>query len=296
MEIDKNIIDQLVTKINNNTPLIYEKGKTEGVEEGREEGYNNGLDTAIETQEEFLEGKPQTYYDLFWDAYQENGNRKKYRYAFSGNGWASIDLAKEMKYDIKIVDTASTSRHATGMFFNFNRDGGNNLYDMSELCKRLDFSDCIDGSGIFQNTRVDKVMADFSNATALTSTFAGGDGGGAIETLTLKVSNKCSFGNTFNYCSNLKNLTFMEGSEIASSLNLKWSTSLTKTSVENVINTLSSTITTPGLTVTFSITAVNNAFETAKGLADGSTSAEWIALAGDENTDGIRPNWTISLV
>jgi hypothetical protein len=258
---------ELFEQVKANVPLVNEAG------------YNKGLTDVVEKQEEFLADKPQTYYDAFWDAYQDYGNRKSYRYAFCGNAWADIDLAKEMKYDIKIVDTSTSSRCAIGMFFNFNRDGGDNLYDMTELCKRLDFSGCIDAGNIFCNARADKITVDFSNATSLNSTFAGGDGGGAVETLTLKITNKCSsFSSTFNYCNNLKNLTFMEGSEIVASLNLKWSTSLTKASIENVINTLSSS--TSGLTLTLPKTAVNNAF----------TAEEWNALIAT------RSNWTISLV
>jgi hypothetical protein len=62
---------------------------------------------------------------------------------------------------------------------------------------------------------------------------------------------------------------------------------LNKASITSVINALSTT--TSGLTVTFSKSAVNNAFATAEGAADGSTSAEWTAL---KNT---RTNWNIAL-
>lgn len=41
------------------------------------------------------------YYDAFWDAYQENGNRKNYTYAFAGPGWT--DETFKPKYDIKQV-------------------------------------------------------------------------------------------------------------------------------------------------------------------------------------------------
>ena len=47
--------------------------------------------------------------------------------------------------------------------------------------------------------------------------------------------------------------------------------------------------TTTGLTVTFSKTAVDKAFETAEGANDGSTSPEWLALVAT------RPNWGIGL-
>jgi hypothetical protein len=63
---------------------------------------------------------------------------------------------------------------------------------------------------------------------------------------------------------------------------------LTHDSIASIINTLSAT--TAGQSVTFSVTAVNNAFETSSGAADGSTSAEWNALVATKS------NWTISLV
>jgi hypothetical protein len=76
--------------------------------------------------------------------------------------------------------------------------------------------------------------------------------------------------------------------EISLAINLQWSTKLTKASITSIISALSSTTT--GLTATFSKTAVNNAFATSEGAADGSSSAEWLALAGT------KTNWTISLV
>jgi hypothetical protein len=62
---------------------------------------------------------------------------------------------------------------------------------------------------------------------------------------------------------------------------------LNKNSITSVINALSKTKS--GLTVTFSRNAVNKAFETAEGLADGSTSQAWLDLIAKRN------NWTISL-
>lgn len=63
---------------------------------------------------------------------------------------------------------------------------------------------------------------------------------------------------------------------------------LSKPSITSIINCLSTT--TSGLTVTLSKTAVNNAFETSEGVADGSTSQEWLNLVAT------KTNWTISLV
>ena len=70
------------------------------------------------------------------------------------------------------------------------------------------------------------------------------------------------------------------------SVNMQWSP-LSKDSIISIINALSTA--TSDLPITLSITAVNNAFETSPGAADGSTSEEWTALIAT------KPNWTISL-
>ena len=92
---------------------------------------------------------------------------------------------------------------------------------------------------------------------------------------------------SFVNCYELENLT-IEGIIGQNDFNVQWSTKLSKESIISIINALS--VTTSGLTVTLSKTAVNNAFETAKGNADGSTSEEWAALIAT------KQNWTISLV
>ncbi len=74
---------------------------------------------------------------------------------------------------------------------------------------------------------------------------------------------------------------------IGISLDFYWCYNLSKASLTSAVNGLSSTA--EGLTVSFSTTAVNKAFETSEGANDGSTSAEWTALA---NT---KTNWTIAL-
>ncbi|MBQ3557863.1 MAG: hypothetical protein IJA11_08740 [Oscillospiraceae bacterium] len=81
---------------------------------------------------------------------------------------------------------------------------------------------------------------------------------------------------TFQNCTALKHI--VAAGTIAVSLDIHWSTELTKASIESIMAALSTT--TSGLSVTFSATAVSNAF----------TDTEWATLA---NT---RSNWTINLV
>lgn len=52
---------------------------------------------AVDTAAVFEAGK-KAQYDAFWDAYQQNGERTDYRYAFFGEAWKDVF---EPKYDLK---------------------------------------------------------------------------------------------------------------------------------------------------------------------------------------------------
>ena len=102
----------------------------------------------------------------------------------------------------------------------------------------------------------------------------------------LDTSNGTNFSNMFYSCSALTNLT-IAGSINTSGMNLKSATKLSKSSITSVVNALSASAS--GKSITFSKTAVNNAFETSSGVADGSTSEEWTTLIAT------KANWTIAL-
>ena len=91
--------------------------------------------------------------------------------------------------------------------------------------------------------------------------------------------------NWFENCTALKNITF-EG-PISNSIDLKWSKLLTKQSINNIVSCLSGSVSSK--TLTLSLTAVNNAFETTVGAANGSTSQEWYDLKSNKS------NWNITL-
>ena len=109
-----------------------------------------------------------------------------------------------------------------------------------------------------------------------------------INKLILK--NNQSLSKYFEYCTALKNLN-IEG-VISKDVDLQHSTLLTKASIENVVGCLSDTT---GAKLILSATAVNNAFETSKDAADGSTSEEWLSLIAPKsnNHSGL---WAISLM
>lgn len=85
----------------------------------------------------------------------------------------------------------------------------------------------------------------------------------------------------FTQCKELESVTFY-GTIGSANLDLQWSTKLNRASIESIINALSTTAS--GLTVRFSRTAVNNAFD------GGSTGDEWLNLIATKS------NWTITLV
>ena len=69
----------------------FEAGKAEGIEIGRAEGLTEGYE-----QGEAAGKKAE--YDAFWDAYQINGTRTNYTYAFGSNCWS--DDTFKPKYNI----------------------------------------------------------------------------------------------------------------------------------------------------------------------------------------------------
>lgn len=66
------------------------------------DGYDRGVS----------DGK-QAEYDAFWDAFQENGNRRQYNWAFYGTNW--IDACYAPKYDIIIEGAATNAFAQTGI-------------------------------------------------------------------------------------------------------------------------------------------------------------------------------------
>ena len=279
-------MSELIKKAKENVPKVYDAGHKVGVEEG----YDNGLDAAIDVHEEFLADKPKTHYDTFWDSFQNKGNRTNYFYAFYSNGGCWNDITFNPKYNI--IPEGSVS----------------NLFrycacaDIWGICKKnnvtIDLSNATDFSYAFANISTAELgIIDISKATTANATaymFAYNfTRVKSIEKLISSEATVYNKNNTFSGATGLENL-IVEGVIGKDGFNVQWSTNLNKASIKSIINALSSTTT--GLTVTLSATAVNKAFETSEGLADGSTSAEWITLAGNETTDGIRPNWTILLV
>jgi hypothetical protein len=259
-------IKEKLTIITENVPKIYNNGYNTGKSEVLTEA--NALNDQLE---EIIYGAGtdgKSFYDEFWDNYQDYGNRAGYLYAFAGEGWT--DETFKPKYDIKPIATAQ------GAF------SENKITDFRSeaIGVEIDTSEAATCAQLFIRS-IAKYIGTISFESATNSDYAFYQCREleSIEKIILKEDGTSSLTSAFNYCNNLKEVKF-EGVLGLNNLNLQWSTKLSKASITNIINALSTT--TSGLTVTLTNTAVKSAF----GSID---SAEWLALVAT------KPNWTISL-
>lgn len=243
----------------------YNKGYEAGYPDGYQNGYDEG--NAEGVKEGIAEGKEEEY-NKFWDAFQQNGNRTRYYYAFFQWGGDTV----RPKYKIAPTDSASLNqtfceskfKKIESAYFDFSQKKTGtwdtvSAYYTFATCPNLEE---IEDIGLFDGF---KYCSTFSWSTKL-HTIA-----------KIGVAETTQFSNAFNGCAALENLT-IDGVIGQNGFNVSWSTKLSAKSIKSIINALSDTAT--GKTLTLSQTAVNNAF----------TDAEWTALA---NT---KTNWTITLV
>lgn len=222
--------------------------------------------------EVYNKGK-QAEYDAFWDAYQENGTRLNYQYAFYGPGWDDVSFNPKHTFPngTKVTNTFAQSGirnfkgilERNGIYLDLTSQtaGLSSLFASSKVehIGRIIYPDIVPTvqsmcSYCTKLHTIDELHLSEDGSTVLTDIFRGGG-------------------------QSLVNIT-ITGVIGQNGFNMQNSTKLSKASITNIIDHLSTT--TNGLTVTLSKTAVASAF--------GSTdAAEWVAL---KNT---RTNWTISL-
>ena len=230
----------------------YGKGHEEGYEEGASEsGYNKGYEDGYEEgasesgyNKGYEDGK-QAEYDAFWDVFQENGERNEYTNAFGGSGWTK-DTFKP-KYNIVVSNGY--------MMFRDSKIEGHLGEILSARGLVLDTSIMYSANYMFSQCRFTGLpVINLLGAPSTSNMF----GSSSLVTIDkIIVAKKTSFSNdSFSSASNLANLT-IEG-EIGSDINFKWSTKLTRASIESIIGHLSDTAT--GKTLTLSKTAVDTAF------------------------------------
>lgn len=267
--VDKAIldIDEMETTIKEESERLDARLEGDGAKDIYDAIYQDGVEAGKKSE-----------YDAFWDAYQHNGTRRQYSRGFAGEGWV-IDVFKP-KYDARPT-------YASSMFEACNLM----KLDLYQYCKDsgwiLDFSECTQMISMCMYGSPYKMPTiDTRSAQSLVSMFSYNPYIQYIHELILRDSGEQNCSNMFVQASKLHTLNIV-GTIGLNGFNVSWSP-LNKASLTSIVNALSTTTT--GLTVTLRLDAVNTAFETTPGAADGSTSSEWLSLAATKS------NWTISLI
>lgn len=200
----------------------------------------------------------------FWDGIQDYGNRVNYAYAF-------VRYKDDMfypKYDIKVTNAVRLFTRT---------EIGNIKQRLIDCGVRLDLSAAADLTEVFYYaTTTHLPIIDTTSSSDITYCINACENLVEVEKLILKADGSQTMTAMLAYCPKLERIT-IEGVIGKNGVNTSRSTKLSKASITSIINALSTT--TSGLTVTFSKTAVNNAFST----------EEWDALIAT------RSNWTIAL-
>lgn len=249
----------------------YAEGENDGLLAGYEDGYGNGFaDGKAEAKEPVVEPleitengtytapdgvdgySPVTVnVDSFWDAYQENGSRGNYQYAFSGAWWTNDTFTP--KCQLKPWQAAF-------MFYNAAITDLSNLPDGTP---RIDFS------GVHQNMNCQRTFADsaveiigtvdVSNISDSINTLFGWNTTSTCKLHTIQkliVAETNSFGtNCFQNCSKLENIT-IQGT-IGKNFNMS-ACPLSTDSVQSVINALKTLTSGTKMTLTLNSTVKGN--------------------------------------
>lgn len=231
-------------------------------------------DMATEIPKVFDAGK-KAERDAFWDS--ANGSFNEYgKYHFAGSLWN--DYTFNPTQNLKFYNCEGSFRDSRIKDLKGILERNNVTFDFSQS-KNFDFT-------AYASFIENFPLIDTTTATRLHYSFAYMTGQNISMKLIIKGDGSLEFSNAFSN-TNIKELIIVSGVIGKNGLNLQWSTSLNKASIESVINALSST--TSGLTVTLSKTAVNNAFGI--NVDDASTYPE-----GSEyyNLRQSKSNWTVS--
>ena len=239
------------------------------------------LTTVATNQQKVYEAGKKAQEQAFWEKYQLPPN--DYSYRFAGLGWykGNFKPVKDMK------PTTSARRMFIG--FDYYEKGGSNfdlVEHLKELDVTLDFSKCVDMQETFSSAHIGHIGV--VDLTGTSKKHYGTFASAWIKKIDqIIVDEKKQYDNLFASAAALEEIS-ITGTIGQNGFSTSPCKKLNKASIESFINALS--MTTSELSVTLSKTAVNSAFETSTGIADGSTSTEWANLIAT------KPNWTISLV
>ena len=214
---------------------IEQKGVTVG---------DGTIDTYAEKIGE-ISGGGDNHYDTFWDAYQNNGARTAYRYAFSAN-WT--DEIFKPKYVVKPTS-------ANYMFYE------SQITTLAD-CDKIDLSNCTEMDYFARFSKIkDFPPLDVSKVKSLNSAFR--DTNWSLERLTLNnVQPTCAFVSTFLNANQLTELCIT--GTIGKDVSLAQSSLLTNASIQNIIDCLADLTGDTAQTLTLHATVGNKLTDTQK--------------------------------
>ena len=212
--------------------IIMSDGDYEqGYKDGEKAGYNRGF---TEGETKGIEQGKKAQYDEFWDAFQDNGNRTAYAYAFygtkkSGGAWTKENF--KPKYDIKPVGSGAY------MFFQ-NRT---NLRDLKtafdEAGVVFDTSECTSVNLMFQDSFISHIGEfDLSKCINCGGMFAFDYYLNTVDKIIFSETTKGFNANSFN-ATNLENIIF-DGVIAVNGIVLSNCMKLTHDSLMSLINHL----------------------------------------------------------
>lgn len=175
------------------------KGYASGYEQGEKDGYSEGYDKGL------VDGN--TFYDAFWDTYQQNGARTDYQCAFEQQGWK--DEIFNPKHSMK-------PRNANRMFYY------SSLTNLDDI--EIDFSSCGDFGNAFAYSKfthlpIINASKIISSEWVINSIFNGAKRLVFIEKFIIPTTFKNVCNSWFTGCTSLTHVIF-EGN-IPTPLNLK---------------------------------------------------------------------------
>ena len=239
----------------------YNEGYNSGFEAGRTEGFDEGYDHG--EADGYQQGK-QDEHKVFWDAYITS-TLNNWQYAFYSQRWNDKNF-----YPTKNLKP-------TGVF-----SYGFSSHQITNLKQRLiDCGVTLDTSAVrsgnyqfcFCSLLTHLPTLSFVGLSEqITHTFADDRKLVEIEKIILKDDGSTTFNYWFRECYELTTIAF-EG-VISRNLDFQWSTKLSKTSIENIINHLAEE-TIVRKTLTLSTTAVENAFDISAVDGDGDGVVDW---------------------
>lgn len=253
-------------------PKLQSKTATTGEIVKADAGYA-GLDS-VDTNPVFEAGK-KSEYDAFWDAvFADPSSIAK----FAGSAWNEYTFKPNR--DVNISGTATYAFYQNGCNVDL-------VKWFEELGFSISFDNIVVATGLFMESLFTRLpVVNLKNAVYGNAVFQGTTHLVTIDKVVFSSDGNVPASDSFDRCQSLQNI-IIDGTINQNGFNFSWSP-LSKASLTSIVNALSSTTT--GLTVTLRLAAVNTAFETTAGAADGSTSEEWTALIAT------KPNWTINLI